>query len=169
MGLAWRYGDTVTVLASAHRDGRIIARVLEGFGFFVVHGSTNKGGSNALRRLTKTLKNGGIGITPDGPRGPRMRAAAGVIMLARLAKVPIIPMTFAISRRRVHTSWDRFVVPLPFARGVYMWGDPISAPTSADRTLMEDKRLELERAITDLTAKADVLLEQENVQRGISP
>lgn len=170
MGLAWRYGDTVTVLASAHRDGRIIARVLEGFGFFVVHGSTNKGGSNALRRLTKTLKNGGvIGITPDGPRGPRMRAAAGVIMLARLAKVPIIPMTFAISRRRVHTSWDRFVVPLPFARGVYMWGDPISAPTSADRTLMEDKRLELERAITDLTAKADDLLEQENVQRGISP
>ena len=75
MGLAWRYGDTVTVLASAHRDGQIIARVLEGFGFSVVHGSTNKGGSNALRRLTKTLKNGGvIGITPDGPRGPRMRA-----------------------------------------------------------------------------------------------
>ena len=164
MGLAWRYGVTVTVLASAHRDGRIIARVLEGFGFSVVHGSTNKGGANALRRLAVVLANGGvIGVTPDGPRGPRMRAAAGVIMLARLAQVPIIPMTFATSRRRIHTSWDRFVIPLPFARGVYLWGEPIQAPSSADKTLMEEKRLELECAITDLTAQADRLMGQESI------
>jgi lysophospholipid acyltransferase (LPLAT)-like uncharacterized protein len=169
MGLAWRYGDSVTVLASAHRDGRIVARVLEGFGFSVVQGSTNKGGSNALRLLTKSLKNKGVvGITPDGPRGPRMRAAAGVVMLARLAKVPIIPMTFATSRRRVHSSWDRFVVPLPFARGVFMWGDAIPAPTSADKALMEETRLDLERALTALTAQADQLMGTESIPPEIS-
>ena len=164
MGLAWRYGDTVTVLASAHRDGRIVARVLEGFGFSVVYGSTNKDGATALRRLSSVLATGGvIGVTPDGPRGPRMRAAPGVILLARLAKVPIIPMTFATSRRRVHTSWDRFVLPLPFGRGVYLWGEPILAPSSANKALMEEKRLELEHAITELTTQADHLMGQESI------
>jgi lysophospholipid acyltransferase (LPLAT)-like uncharacterized protein len=164
MGLAWRYGDTVTVLASAHRDGRIVARVLEGFGFSVVYGSTNKDGATALRRLSSVLATGGvIGVTPDGPRGPRMRAAPGVILLARLAKVPIIPMTFATSRRRVHTSWDRFVLPLPFGRGVYLWGEPILAPSSANKALMEEKRLELEKAITELTAQADHHMGQESI------
>jgi lysophospholipid acyltransferase (LPLAT)-like uncharacterized protein len=161
LGKAWRYGDAVTILASAHRDGRVLAGIQEGFGASVVYGSTNKGGANALRRLVGVLKQGGVvAITPDGPRGPRMRAAAGIVMLSRLSKAPIIPVAFATSRRRILSSWDKLLIPLPFSRGVFMWGEPIQPPETNDAEAMESKRQALETAISQLTVQADQIMGQ---------
>src|ERR1700739_4204747 len=90
---------------------------------------TRRGGSAALRTMVKRLRGGDcVGITPDGPRGPAMTASVGIVNLARLAGVPIIPITYATSRRSVLPTWDCFHFPWPFGRGVYLWGEPIQVP-----------------------------------------
>jgi hypothetical protein len=84
-----------------------------------------------------------------------MRATAGVVRAARIAGVPLVPVTFAVSRRRVLSSWDRFVLPLPFARGVIAIGAPIEVADDAGPDAMERVRGELEAALNDLTREAD--------------
>jgi hypothetical protein len=121
-----------------------------------IAGSSSKGGATALRAMVKTLKEGNyIGITPDGPRGPRMRASDGIISLARLAKVPVIPIAHASSPRKVLGSWDRFTVSFPFARHVILWGEPIDIPHTADKDKLETARQEVEDKLNALTTKAD--------------
>lgn len=144
------------MLISHHRDGALISQVVSRFGIDTVSGSRSKGGSAALRRCLKLLKAGQtVGITPDGPRGPRRRVSAGIVQMARLSGAPILPMTYGISRRRVLGSWDRFVLALPFARATLIWGDPIRVPAGLDAAGMEAKRLEIEAALNDLSDRAD--------------
>ena len=143
-------------MISHHRDGEFITRTAARFGVNAVRGSTSRGGAAALRAMLKVLKRGEfVGITPDGPRGPRMRAQMGAIVLAQMAGVPIMPATYAVSRRRVAGSWDRFIIALPFSRGVYLWGEPVSVPRDADADLLEAKRLELENELNRLCDEAD--------------
>jgi lysophospholipid acyltransferase (LPLAT)-like uncharacterized protein len=150
---AWRTGMPIQVLISAHRDGRLIAEAMRYFSIGTRSGSTKRGGAEALRVMLRTLAGGdSIGITPDGPRGPRMRATPGTIAAARLSGVPIIPLAFASSRRRLLGTWDRFVLALPFGRGVFVWGEAIHVPRDAD---VEACRLRLEDALNRVTAEAD--------------
>lgn len=161
MPYTWRVvgGDTTfKMLISSHRDGEIISRTIGHFGIETIAGSTGKGkgGANALRGILKALRAGQvIGMTPDGPRGPRMHASSGIISAARLSGVPIFPLTYSTSKRRVMRSWDRFVLPLPFSRGVFCWGDPIYVPKDMDDDGLEDKRLELENKMIALTQQHD--------------
>src|SRR5262249_1086726 len=93
-----------------------------------------KGGPAALRAMVRQLRQGeSVGITPDGPNGPAMRASAGIVGVARLAGVPILPMTYATSRRRILQTWDRFHLPLPFSRGVFLSGGACGGDGSAPR------------------------------------
>ena len=86
----WRRGMPIHMLISTHRDGLLIARTSAHFGISTIAGSSTRGGAGALRALLKMLKSGGcVGITPDGPKGPRMRATDGVIALAKLSGCPI--------------------------------------------------------------------------------
>lgn len=152
----WRWNAKISMLISRHRDGRVIARALRHFGIGVIEGSTSRGGGRALRDLLRALKDGQyIGVTPDGPRGPRMRASAGVIRAARLADAPILPTSYSASRRKVLRSWDRFVLALPFARGVIRVGDPIPPPKSGSDADIEAVRRRLEEALNELTATLD--------------
>ncbi|MBD3666551.1 MAG: lysophospholipid acyltransferase family protein, partial [Kangiella sp.] len=140
------------------RDGQIIARTVGHFGIKTVAGSSSKGGAQALRAMVKALKAGDcVGITPDGPRGPRMRATDGIVNLARLAGVPIIPATFGATRGRVLGSWDRFLVAWPFGRGVIVWGDPITVARDADADALAAARAEVEESLNAITAEADRL------------
>lgn len=158
MPFAWRRRDQVHMLISGHIDGRLIARTVRQFGIKTVAGSSSKGGGAAIRAMLKILANGGwVGITPDGPRGPRMRAAAGIVKVARMAGVPILPLTFGADRCRTLRSWDRFVVPLPLARGVFIWGAPIEVPRDADPAAQERARRQVEDALNAITAQADRL------------
>jgi len=133
------------ILISPHRDGQLIAAVVARFGIKPIFASSSRRPVEGFRQALAVLERGEmVCITPDGPRGPRMRASAGVIQAARMAGVPIVPLCYASSRRRVIGSWDRFVVPLPFARGIISWGEPIAVPRDADEAAQERLRALLE-------------------------
>ena len=156
MPACWRRGVAMNMLISHHPDGELIARTIAHFGLGATRGSSKKGGSEAVRALVKAARAGEcLGFTPDGPRGPRMRAASGVVDVARLSGLPIVPVTLATRRRRVLGSWDRFCVAWPFGRGVILWGAPLSVPRDADADAREAARAALEDALNRLTAQAD--------------
>lgn len=125
-------GATAHALISRHSDGRLLGAVMRRLSVNVVHGSTardgkDRGGSAAIRALLQALQDGGhVVITPDGPRGPRRVAAAGVAQLAALSGVPVLPCAAQASRRHVLPTWDRMVVPLPWGRGVLVCRPPIT-------------------------------------------
>lgn len=160
--MAWNLGKPVHMLISQHRDGELIARAMDPFGINTVRGSgakkgKEKGGSAALRNILKLLKqNEYAGFTPDGPRGPRMRAGTGIVAAARLAKTPIVPVTYAVRRRKVMSSWDRFILPSPFNRGVFLWGAPVDVHSDPDESVAAATH-RLETTMNALTAEADRL------------
>ena len=161
------HGAPIHMLISDHRDGRLIARTVAHFGIGTVAGSDNRGPTSALRALLRILRSGQwVGITPDSPPGPRMRAKPGVAALARLAGVPVIPATYSIARRRVLGSWDRLVVPMPFSRGVFLWGTPILVARDADDQALERVRLQIEDALIQLSAEADRLCGHQAIEPG---
>ena len=122
------------VLVSRHNDGQLIGAIMRRFGVGLVHGSSARGGSQrggaaGLRALLAVLTAGDqVVITPDGPRGPPRRPARGVAQLAALAGAPILPVAAQTTRRRLLPTWDRMILPLPFARGVLVCGPPIRVP-----------------------------------------
>ena len=117
------------VLISRHSDGELIARVVEGVGFNPVRGSSTAGGAAALREMVRVAREGfDFGISPDGPRGPRHEAKGGVITLARLTGLPIVPIAWAADSCWELHSWDRFRIPKPFTRVVVIANDPMEVP-----------------------------------------
>jgi lysophospholipid acyltransferase (LPLAT)-like uncharacterized protein len=150
----WREPEPFRVLVSPHRDGRLIGRVMRRLNCDTIDGSTTRNATAALRSIIARLRRGEcIGITPDGPRGPRQRAKAGVAAAARAAGVPIIPIAFSTSRARTMSSWDRFMLALPFGRGVFVVGTPID-PTDMD---LEELRVLIETRLNETTDHADRL------------
>jgi lysophospholipid acyltransferase (LPLAT)-like uncharacterized protein len=146
------------VMISGHCDGLIIAGVVARFGIGVVRGSSSRQPARALRQAARLCRQGSLlCITPDGPRGPRMRAAPGAVMTAELAHAVILPVAYAATRRWMLRSWDRFLVPLPFGRGVFVAGEAIEAPGRLDEAGREALRLRLEAALNAVTAEADRL------------
>jgi lysophospholipid acyltransferase (LPLAT)-like uncharacterized protein len=154
--MAWQRLAPMHMLISAHRDGRIIADAVTYFGVDSVTGSSRRGGSAALRTMLKQLKAGDcVGITPDGPQGPAMQASSGIVNVARLGRVPVVPIVFATSRRRMLRTWDRFHLAWPFGRGVFLWGEPIDIPPDLDEAGVESARLGIEMRMNGLVAEAD--------------
>ena len=120
------------VLVSRHRDGRFIGDIVRRFRLELVHASTSRGGAAGLRALLRVLGEGDmVVITPDGPRGPRRRAAPGVAQLAALAGIPVLPCAARTGRARILRSWDRMILPLPFTRGVLVMGPPVAVERGA--------------------------------------
>jgi len=112
----WR-GRGIRALISTHSDGEIIARIVESIGYQTARGSSSRDGTRALRDLIGALRDRKtIAVTPDGPRGPRHVFAAGVLMATERTGAPIILGRAVASRAWVMRSWDRFVIPKPFAR-----------------------------------------------------
>lgn len=159
-GLWRRYGGKadISMLISRHRDGRLIADTIAHLGFATISGSSSRGGARALREIIEAVESGAsVGITPDGPRGPRMRASAGVASAARITGAPVFVVSFSASRRRVLKSWDRFVLPMPFSRVVYVIRGPIEVLPDAGPEALEQARLAIEDALNEATREADSL------------
>jgi lysophospholipid acyltransferase (LPLAT)-like uncharacterized protein len=154
--MAWRRGASMNMLISANKDGRIIADAIQHFDLETITGSKSKGGMAALRAMLRALGEGqNVGVTPDGPRGPAMRASLGIIVAARMTGAPILPLSYATTRRRILGSWDRFHVALPFSRGVFIWGEPIRVARDADAEAQDAARQLLEDQLNAITAEAD--------------
>lgn len=166
MPYCWRTQMPMKMLISNHRDGALIADTIAHFGLGTIRGSAKKkgsdrekGGAGALRAMVKAIKAGNcVGITPDGPHGPYMRASEGAVVLAKLSGAPILPATFSASAGRTMKSWDRFLIAFPFSRGIIMWGDPIAVPRDADRKQLETATRDLELEINTLSHRADELM-----------
>jgi len=144
------------VLASRSRDGEMVARWVQRFGLAVVRGSSSRGGAGALRALAAAVRAGeDVAVVPDGPRGPAERVQPGVVALAAITGAPVVPFGFAARPARRLASWDRFMVPLPFARAAIVFGAAAQVPREADR---EAARADLERTLHEVTARADRLV-----------
>lgn len=137
--LVWAHRDQgVRVLISEHADGEIIARVCEACGLGAVRGSTSRGAARALLQLVRELGAGhDLAVTPDGPRGPARTVQPGVLVAAHRGRAPIVPIAVRVSGAWRLRSWDRFLIPTPFARVVVAYGDPVDVPASDARAAAE--------------------------------
>jgi lysophospholipid acyltransferase (LPLAT)-like uncharacterized protein len=164
--LGQAYGRRLAVLSSRHRDGEYVASTLQRFGHLMVRGSTGRGGAAGLVEMIRHLRAGrDAAFATDGPRGPRHRVQIGVVEAARLGRAPIVPVALGVSRGRRLGSWDRFLVPRPFARGVFVYGEAIAVEPGAGREAMERTRADLERTLETLTARAERLAAGEPAPR----
>ena len=151
LACAWKWQTPFYMLISNHRDGRIISKTMKCFGIQTISGSTDKEGFQAARQILKTLKEGNVvGITPDGPRGPREKISNGIIQIAKLAKVDIIPIAYSCKNLQFLNSWDKFRVALPFNKGVFAVGKAISSSDD-----IHSMKQALEKAMLETTAMAD--------------
>jgi lysophospholipid acyltransferase (LPLAT)-like uncharacterized protein len=143
------------VVISQHADGELIARVAQRLGPGVVRGSTTRGGARALVQLVRLARDGyDIGITPDGPRGPRYIVQPGVVYIAQKAGAPVVPMGFASERYWEFRSWDRFRVPKPWSRAHLAYGEPIHVPKDLDDASVEAWRLRVQAGLMAVTRQA---------------
>ena len=130
MPMLYRSRRHMHVLISTHRDGEMIARTMHRFGFSTIRGSSTRGGREAAMQSVRALKkNQNVAFTPDGPKGPALKLQPGVVIVAKLAKVPVIPMTYSATKCKRMRSWDRFLLPLPFGKVYYKIGKPMFDPT----------------------------------------
>jgi lysophospholipid acyltransferase (LPLAT)-like uncharacterized protein len=147
-----RRRDRVAVLVSASKDGEKLAHVLSKFNLICVRGSSSRRGKEALRELARLVADGyDVGITPDGPRGPKYHCEDGVISLAQLTQAPIIPVSYDLTHKITVNSWDNFMIPLPFTRATLRIGVPMTVATDAGDAKREQKRLELENVLKSLS------------------
>ena len=156
--MAWRPGMRMNMLISARGDGPLIAAIIARLDLGTAWGSSTRKGSRAYRTMARALaRNEYAGMTPDGPRGPLMRAALGIVSLARLSGAPVVPLSYSASRTVERGGWDRLLVPLPFSRGVFVWGEPVAVARRATEAEQEAARREIEDRLNAITAEADRL------------
>jgi lysophospholipid acyltransferase (LPLAT)-like uncharacterized protein len=119
-------GPGAKMLISASKDGELIARTMHHFGLGTIRGSSSRGGREAFRAMVEIGREPfDLGITPDGPKGPRHLLKPGVAELARITGRPVVPLAFACSRGHRFASWDRFLLPYPFGRGIFRFADAV--------------------------------------------
>ncbi len=148
----WQYrGSSYHTITSYSFDGEMAARIVGRSGQGAVRGSSSKGGGEGLRELVKATRYArGVAITPDGPRGPRRVAKAGIALLAARTGLSIVPHAYIPLRARRLNSWDRFPVPMPFSTIVVAYGEPVPPPKSEDPADIEKTRLEVEVSLNRL-------------------
>ena len=159
--LTWQSNSNIKVLISKHRDGDIIAQLISNLGFEAIRGSThktnkikNKGGLLSARKMIKSLKNGiSIGISPDGPKGPRHKVSEGILSISRLSESVILPVGIGFKKKWVLNTWDKFIIPKPFNEITVIWGDPMPAITNEKNN--NQFRTKLESKMNNLTAQAN--------------
>ncbi len=125
------------VLISQHADGELIARVCRHIRVGVVRGSSTRGGVGAVIRMVRKSGSAHLFITPDGPRGPRGRAQMGVVLLASLTGLPVVPLGFTFAPAWRVRSWDRMLLPRPWGAAYGVIGTPIKVPAGLDRKQVE--------------------------------
>ncbi len=155
----WR-GRGVAGPVSLSRDGDLLDRALRQLGYpESPRGSSSRGGSGLLRGMLRSLRAGTpVAMLPDGPRGPARRAKPGPIALARAGECPVVPVGISASPCLRFGSWDRALLPLPFARVVCAYGPPLHVPKRLSEAELENLCGALERSLDQLTRTLDAEL-----------
>ncbi|MEI7541763.1 MAG: lysophospholipid acyltransferase family protein [bacterium] len=128
----------IATLVSVSLDGEIAARIVSNFGFKVARGSTFKGAAAGLMEIKKMAEAGyDIAMNTDGPRGPEKSVGNGTLYLSKLTGLPIIPFGFYCDKKIRLKSWDKTIIMLPFAKGIFKFGVPLTVPPNATEADME--------------------------------
>jgi len=146
----------VTMMISQSRDGEYAARIAKWLGFKSVRGSSTRGGSQALKGIIDKIKAGEIGgMLADGPVGPARVAKMGSVIMARDTGAPLIPVLWGADRCWTLNSWDRYLIPKPFARVIIRYEQPIWVPASAAAEELEKYREIFESRLNEGTRLCD--------------
>jgi len=148
----YRRTSGLAAMVSASKDGGFLAGILERFNVQPVRGSSSRRGPQALLELTTWAERGyDLAITPDGPRGPRYQIQDGITSLAQLTGLPIVPVALNLNWKISLKSWDRFQIPLPFARCEVCVGKLFHVPADASDAAREELRRQLETELRAIT------------------
>ncbi|MGH7677603.1 MAG: lysophospholipid acyltransferase family protein [Gemmatimonadaceae bacterium] len=146
----------IAVMISEHSDGEIIARIAQHLGFGTVRGSTSRGAARALLNACREVEAGhDLAVTPDGPRGPAHSVAPGTLVIAQRTGAPVLPVFAGVSRAWQLRSWDRFMIPKPFATVTVAYGPLLWVATDTPRDAIN----ETERVRQGITAAYELAKE----------
>ena len=151
----------VVAITSQNFDGEWIARVMRRFGYLQARGSTSRGAKRALLQMRRDMAEGRpAAFTVDGPRGPACKAQPGALWLAKATGNPVVPFHIEADPCWTARSWDRTQVPKPWSRVAIAIGEPLDVPGDADEPLVDARRIELERRLQRLQARALEMLRE---------
>lgn len=151
-----RRGFKACFLISGSVDGEVPERIARAYGAEVIRGSANQSGALALRDQHAMMKKGySIVTTPDGPQGPNYEIKTGVMVMARVGGVPILPVSCAADRAWYLDRWDRFMIPKPFSRVVLAIGEPYTIPRDSRLDEIEQHRLIVQQRVMSLMRECE--------------
>lgn len=149
-------GRPFYMLISNHSDGQIISHIVRWLGIRSVAGSSSHGGAAAIFHLIDKLAQGcHIGITPDGPRGPKYKLKPGIVRIAQRSGVAVYPAAISAENKWSFGSWDGMILPKPFSRSVVVLGEPVFVPAEAKGDELAAFSERIEDALNDVTRTAD--------------
>lgn len=151
----------VWTMISHSKDGDMQNIIFSNFGFRTIRGSTGRGGIKAAIEVIEVLKQGQLfAFTPDGPRGPSGVVQGGVMLMARKSGAWIVPVGTSATKKWYAPTWDRYMVPKPFATCYMVFGTPLSVPPKANENEIEEIRRAVEEEMHRVQNEADSLASQ---------
>lgn len=155
-------GFKACFLVSGSVDGEVPERVARAWGAEVIRGSANQSGALALRDMQSMMKNGySIITTADGPQGPKYEIKSGFLVMAKIGKVPVLPIACAAASKGELDRWDRFMIPWPFSRVVYAIGEPYTIPKDVALDDLEPHRLNVQQTVMSLMRQSEDTLQSD--------
>jgi hypothetical protein len=152
----YRGNPHLCIFVSPSSDGDLIANVGKMFGYKVVRGSSFKntipGTRDCIKLLRREYK---VGVIADGSRGPRHQAQPGTVQLSRITNSPVYALTWYANFKYEFSSWDKFILPLPFSKVTLNFGSPIILPPDADKETIQQKQDELTHLLNQLTEECE--------------
>ena len=146
----------IVVMISRNRDGEYIAQVIQRFGYGVARGSSSRGSYGATVEILRAMRNGlDVGLSIDGPRGPRYVAKPGAAFLAKKSGNPVIPFSISVEKKWMMKSWDHFQVPKPFSRAVLLIGNPVYVSENASEEEVAVAEEKIQRSLEELRDRGD--------------
>ena len=146
----------IATLVSVSRDGEIAARIAGKFGFKIARGSTFRGATAGLMEIQKMAEAGSdIAMNTDGPRGPEKSVGNGALYLSKLTGLPIIPFGFYCDKKIRLKSWDRTIIMLPFSKNLFKFGGPMTVPSGASDSDIEQYRAFLSEQLMTLNSECE--------------
>lgn len=159
----------IKAVVSRHSDGELISNVLKSFNVKTIRGSSNRakknrthienrGGAHVVRETIDAISEGyNVAITPDGPRGPRMRFRRNIFKLAQITGAPIMGISFSATNSIIFNSWDRFLLPLPFGKIVVKFTEPRFINSDLNEQQLEIIGKEIEKDLNKITTEVDLI------------
>ena len=153
-------GRAIRVLASTSKDGDVSVLGNRQFGHRIIRGtssSTREGAKTAIKIITSLKEGNVVAITPDGPTGPALEVKKGTPYMAQKAGCPVVPVSWAVKRKVILNTWDKFVLPLPFNKCIVVTGRPVYVGPSED---IEKAAIDIKNAINDVTKTSELMAEK---------